>query len=83
MRLEFHSANYIPKEFKGNGYAFRGDDSIKIIFPLSEKGSPLKGRNFLPKRANSVLLKKTIFRKVLVYRNGNKKHKSCPPCHIG
>ena len=37
-----------PKLFRGNGYAFRGDNSDKLFCLPSEKGSILKGRNSLP-----------------------------------
>ena len=45
--------------------SFKGDNSIKIVLLPSIKGSTLKGKNLLPRGANSFLLEETPFQKGL------------------
>ena len=62
------------------GYAFRGageSTMSKLFFPPSENGSEngstLKGKNLLPKGANSYLLEQTLFLKGLDTRKSKQK----------
>ena len=57
---------------KGNGYTFRDGNSVKILSPVSEKGSALKGKNLLPLGANSFLLDETLFQKGLGMQESKK-----------
>ena len=43
-------------EVMRNWYIFKGDNSLKFVLLPSEKGSTLKGKNLLPRGANSFLL---------------------------
>ena len=49
--------------FMGYGFTFRGDNTIKIVLPPSEKGVHLKRKEFAPLGANSPHLEETLFQK--------------------
>ena len=67
--------------FKGKGYCFKGSNSFKIVFLPSGKGSSIKGKNLLPVGANSFLLEKTPFQK-LMCQNQRGSHNSYFPLKI-
>ena len=43
----------------GNGHAFKGGNSVKMVCLRSEKGFIIEGKNLLPNGKNSFLLEKT------------------------
>ena len=59
-------------------YTVSGSNSAKIVLPF-EKGSTLKGKNLLPRGANSFLLKLTPFQKTLMCRKANRKSQKLSP----
>ena len=54
-------------------------NSVRIVFVPSANGSTLKGKNLLPLGANSFLLERTPFQKVLVSRIANSKSQNLFP----
>ena len=62
---------------KGNGYTFRGDNSLKIVFLPSEKGFTLKGKNLYPFWVKFFPFRVDHFQ-CAGKQTGS--HKSCLPC---
>ena len=62
-RAFLHVVNHVVMMLRENDTLLKGDKSVKIDLHSFEKGSTLKGKNFLPMGANSFLLEQIPFQK--------------------